>query len=189
MHRSAALLVLGLLIGVFPAGPADAEIYRWTDASGREHFTTDLSTVPSAHRAAAQAGAGRPSDANINRIQSTPRSEPDSGAASPASVRDRPPEEEKIGGQNEATWRKRARRFEQEIENIEAGIERCEDVRVPVRFNPRSGRRMKRQHYERKMAMADQCGGGENALRVKRLQQENFLENARRRGVPPGWLR
>jgi hypothetical protein len=49
-RRSAflALLVLGLV------APAGAEIYRWTDAQGQEHFTMNLHEVPPEHRAGAQ---------------------------------------------------------------------------------------------------------------------------------------
>ena len=39
---AAALLAFG--------AQASAEIYRWTDAEGREHFTQELSQVPGAHR-------------------------------------------------------------------------------------------------------------------------------------------
>lgn len=41
MRRIAAALAVGLL-----ALPAGGEIYRWTDAQGRVHFTQDLSQVP-----------------------------------------------------------------------------------------------------------------------------------------------
>jgi len=46
------------------AGPAAGEVYRWTDAEGRVHFTQDLSQVPPAQRAqageeGASSGAGR----------------------------------------------------------------------------------------------------------------------------------
>ncbi len=40
-------LLLVLLLGVRPAA---ADIYRWTDAEGRVHFTQDLSQVPSSQR-------------------------------------------------------------------------------------------------------------------------------------------
>jgi len=52
--RVAGFLALGLMGWV--AG-ADAEIYRWTDESGRMHFTQDLAQVPPRLRAAAEAGA------------------------------------------------------------------------------------------------------------------------------------
>jgi clan AA aspartic protease (TIGR02281 family) len=39
-----ALLTIGLLVWV--AGDAHAEIYKWTDASGRLHFSQDIERVP-----------------------------------------------------------------------------------------------------------------------------------------------
>jgi hypothetical protein len=34
--------------------PASAQLYRWTDAAGTTHYTTDLATIPPAHRDSAQ---------------------------------------------------------------------------------------------------------------------------------------
>lgn len=51
--RSLAVLLALLLIGA----PAGAEIYRWSDASGRVHFTQDLSQVPPSQRKQAEGGA------------------------------------------------------------------------------------------------------------------------------------
>jgi clan AA aspartic protease (TIGR02281 family) len=51
------LLALALVVA---AGPAGAEIYRWTDADGRVHFTQDLSQVPPRQRAEAEARANKP---------------------------------------------------------------------------------------------------------------------------------
>jgi clan AA aspartic protease (TIGR02281 family) len=50
---------------------SSAEIYRWTDAEGRVHFTQDLSQVPLAHRAEAEQSAAAP---RVDRLQtySTP---------------------------------------------------------------------------------------------------------------------
>lgn len=47
----AVLLLGGLLV---LAAPASAQLYRWTDASGTVHYTTELTTVPPAYRAAAR---------------------------------------------------------------------------------------------------------------------------------------
>lgn len=41
---------IALCAGLALALPASAEIYRWTDASGRVHFTQELSEVPREHR-------------------------------------------------------------------------------------------------------------------------------------------
>jgi hypothetical protein len=36
------------------ASPASAQLYRWTDVAGTTHYTTDLATIPPAHRDSAQ---------------------------------------------------------------------------------------------------------------------------------------
>ena len=58
MRRRAACFLAWL--ACLPAAAALAEIYRWTDADGRVHFTQDLSQVPPRQRATA-AGAARAS--------------------------------------------------------------------------------------------------------------------------------
>jgi clan AA aspartic protease (TIGR02281 family) len=50
-----ALAMLGLLLGW--SAPLHGEIYHWTDAEGRLHFTQRLSDVPRSLRPAAQASA------------------------------------------------------------------------------------------------------------------------------------
>ena len=53
---------LGLGFALLLALPSwsSAEIYRWTDAEGRVHFTQDLSQVPPDHRAQAEESAAAP---------------------------------------------------------------------------------------------------------------------------------
>ena len=58
MRHLCRLLTLAIAVA---AGPAGAEIYRWTDADGRVHFTQDLSQVPARHRKDAEARAGQSS--------------------------------------------------------------------------------------------------------------------------------
>jgi clan AA aspartic protease (TIGR02281 family) len=80
---------LALLGAGLPDGEARAEIYRWTDASGRVHFTQDLSQVPAAQRPAAEAAAAQKPDRSriqIYRPPATPQSARSGGdAAGPAS--------------------------------------------------------------------------------------------------------
>ncbi len=57
-RRAAAALLLGLLATPAAAG----EIYRWTDAQGRVHFTGDLSQVPREQRADARRRASERED-------------------------------------------------------------------------------------------------------------------------------
>lgn len=59
--RTAAAVILVVLLGASVAG---AEIYRWTDSSGRMHFTHDLSQVPPGQRKQAEAAASAPKGPN-----------------------------------------------------------------------------------------------------------------------------
>jgi len=74
MRPPARIALATLLAAALPAA-ASAEIYRWTDAEGREHFTQDLSKVPGHARAEAERSAR----------SETPRSSaPPAAAAYPA---------------------------------------------------------------------------------------------------------
>ena len=56
------LLLSGLAALAVGAGSASGEVYRWTDAAGRTHFSQDLGQVPPSKRAAALERASRPAD-------------------------------------------------------------------------------------------------------------------------------
>ena len=68
------MLVFGLVL----ASAASAQIYRWTDAEGRLHFTQRLEQVPAQHRAAAKEG---------QRRESAPSAAPAPSAAQPTHMR------------------------------------------------------------------------------------------------------
>lgn len=73
-HRLHCALLSGLLLAV--AGPGAAEIYRWRDAAGREHFTTDLQQVPAAKRRQALEKARSAQDGPPVNYHSQPRQAP-----------------------------------------------------------------------------------------------------------------
>jgi clan AA aspartic protease (TIGR02281 family) len=79
MPRPGRSLALGLALLVSAAAGAGAEVYRWTDDEGREHFAGSLAEVPPAERAEAEAAAQR---AAPSRFQSF-----DSPVAAPAATR------------------------------------------------------------------------------------------------------
>ena len=79
MRLVCRILVLALVVAAAPSG---AEIYRWTDAEGRDHFTQDLGQVPSQHRQEAAARASKPR--RRDAVQNYPSS--DSAAPAPASI-------------------------------------------------------------------------------------------------------
>ena len=201
MKQMGWLVVVGFVLGqIVAADVAAADIYRWTDAGGQPHFTTDLSSVPPAYRAAAQATAGaKPKSGVVNLMPTRPARRAEPGAPPAASApthRDgsgrfarSAGERDLVGGHDEAWWRSQATRFRDEIGVLEQEVEACKDVKAPSRYNHRTGRRMKRQHYERGKAAARRCAQNKSTLGVKRLQLDNFAERARRQGVPPGWMR
>ena len=65
--RALPLAVLALAV----AGAARGEIYRWTDAEGRLHFTQHLDQVPPEQREAARRGAGTASSARVQTYSGT----------------------------------------------------------------------------------------------------------------------
>ena len=67
MRRRAASLLA--LLAVLPAW-ATAEVYRWTDAEGRVHFTQDLSRVPPGQRGAAAAAARAQGESRVQTFES-----------------------------------------------------------------------------------------------------------------------
>lgn len=58
----------------FTPGPAISEIYRWMDATGREHFTQDLNQVPPHHREAARSAASNTAGPDPLQTYSAPPS-------------------------------------------------------------------------------------------------------------------
>jgi clan AA aspartic protease (TIGR02281 family) len=62
------IALVGALIALAPA--VSAEIYRWTDAEGRLHFTQDLERVPREQRERARAAARRPTSAAVQTYAS-----------------------------------------------------------------------------------------------------------------------
>jgi clan AA aspartic protease (TIGR02281 family) len=70
--RRAAVALAALALGL--AAPGRSEVYRWTDAQGRVHFTEDLGQVPAERRAAARAEASTPAAAgSLQTFETAPR--------------------------------------------------------------------------------------------------------------------
>jgi clan AA aspartic protease (TIGR02281 family) len=67
-------LWLACVLSFALAGPSAAEIYQWKDASGRVHFTQDLSQVPPAERGMAEARAAQKPKASRVQVYQPPAS-------------------------------------------------------------------------------------------------------------------
>jgi clan AA aspartic protease (TIGR02281 family) len=64
----------GALVCALLAGGAAAEVYRWTDANGREHWTGDLSQVPPGKRGEALDGARANEPSRLQTFEGPPAS-------------------------------------------------------------------------------------------------------------------
>ena len=194
------VISVGIASVLAAAGVSTAEIYRWTDSSGGQHFSMDLHSVPPAYRAEAQASAGTIGrGANLNMISTDDHGggDPAPRSSGPAAVQPQAisrPESgsdlpEEIGGYSEAGWRARIQTLTDEMSALEKAIDACKDLVAPVRYDYRTGKRTKRQHYDKKMDAIDRCSTSQSSLEFKKRQLESLRENARKNGVPPGWLR
>jgi hypothetical protein len=190
------LVALAIALAV-AATSASSEIYRYTDANGREQYTTDLSRVPTAQRPAAAADAAARQPVN--------RADPDATAGEPAQPgavwgREAPGfrtpakpkpwqiKEERPGGLPEATWRDRHDRILAQIDALEqlrAELEAAGGDRRPPNRRGKISRSRYANYQEKHEAWLKT---GRDLSRARR-RLDSFEERARRAGVPPGWLR
>jgi len=83
-------LGLGFVLLLALPSLSSAEIYRWTDAEGRVHFTQDLSQVPPAHRPQAERSAAAPRSDRLQTYATPPAA--GRGSVRPRTRRPRPGE-------------------------------------------------------------------------------------------------
>ncbi len=179
---ASALLLLG-------GAAALAEIYRYTDAQGREHFTTNLEQVPPSQREAAKAAAaGRPTLIQRDAPKPAPGFHPRPPASRQWSPAPRSGGEEYRYGHPRSWWRDKYGEIESEIAVLEAEVARLEEMgadNLPLSARRDASRRRysnyRKRHRAWKAATRD--------LEKARDRLERFEERARRSDVPPGWLR
>ena len=70
MPMAQLLPFIALIGALFATPPVSAEIYRWTDAEGRLHFTQHLERVPREHREGARERARQPASAALQTYAS-----------------------------------------------------------------------------------------------------------------------
>ena len=145
--------------------PASAEIYRWTDPNGREHFTTDLSRVPPQYRPRARrtarppAGAAPPAAARPAAGPAAAASPSPAGGSRPAGNPDL------RGGHGRRWWRSERARLAHEAQSLEQSAQVCH---APGN---------------------EPCSAVQVKLKAKRDQLARFGDRARRNRVPRAWLR
>ncbi len=168
--------------------PSAAEIYRWRDAAGKEHFTSDIHRVPAAYRRQALESLGRPAEGRVQyhsgdaRQPAQPTTEapaaPDAGdpaEPAPPAKAETPAETARFDCE---ALKKQARKKLAEVAKRERAVARREDVSSDIASSIYAEKR------------------NETALRKARAQLEKaeaHYERWRRiqytRGAPPGCRR
>ncbi|MDJ0851551.1 MAG: DUF4124 domain-containing protein [Myxococcota bacterium] len=168
------LLAAALLLMAPP--PTEAEIYRWRDADGKEHFTSDIHRVPAAHRRQARENAAAPSAGRVQYHSGDGPRIPEPAAEAQAEAS--PPAKVKTSGFDCEALKKQARKKLEELAKRERAVERREDVSSDIASSIYAEKR------------------NENALRKARAALEKAQANYERwrkiqysRGAPPGCLR
>ncbi len=206
MHRFSPRFLSGLALVValaWPLSGAHAEIYRWTDASGSEHFTMDPNEIPARYRAQAieaaknrrqlqvigpGSGSGRsPSSARGNQTGGSSYRFGNPAAPAPHGGAQRA---ETPGGKNRAWWESQHRRVRDHVKRYESQLERVEQQKrtSQERYSLHTRERGK-QGTTRMGDSGDALRFAEDALRKAKQDHDDFHMQARRAGVPPGWVR
>jgi hypothetical protein len=182
MRLLGASVAIGLVLGAAGAARAE-ETYRWLDAEGRVHFGSE--PPPDARAVTPWSPGGE-------RVKIAPKTEPDPAlqrppgapparAAEPAAAQP----EERIGGRTETEWRAQARTLESRLRSLELELEQLEESTTAYGgwSTQRDGRRLER------VLVPDERRALERALELAQSQLDALEDEARRLGVPPGWLR
>lgn len=205
MARFIQLLAIGALAaGLAIGSTAQAEIYRYTDEQGKVHAVGSLDMVPEAYRQAAIDDAdARKGGGSVNVIEEPSTVSPQTpaaprGAAAPGTM----DEPSTIGGHDQQWWRSQARERREKLEELkqqhEASVAEDEDWSSRIYGTGGSGKGPRRHHRNRGKAAVLSAASDDDEPSTEELEQEvaraeadleQFHDDARRAGVPPGWLR
>jgi len=98
------------------------------------------------------------------------------------------PDKMTVHGQDKWTWKIRAQRYRDRIAHLERQIEQMEAAGYDHAPGYRH-ERMSRKNYESYLSRHAAWQNAKSDLDRERSGYERFMEEARRAGVPPGWLR
>lgn len=174
------LSIAGLMLAVH--SPAAADVYRWVDDQGGEHFTMDLHRVPAKHRGEARRrkildeAQAEPSPPPINTM--TPADDARTRRALRPSYSRRAHRAPAASSSGCASWqRDKAAKLERKIALYEQKVDLYEEKeRRLVRLEDRIQAENAAERYEIYLEQAEE-------------EYESFLSDMRQRGVPPGCLR
>ena len=165
------LYMVSLLSGIASTGRADEQslIYQWIDEQGIAHYTDDLGLVPPEYRLKAEQQASQytPQQGTFNVVPALPVT-----AQPNANV-----------GEREDVWRKR-------INQLKLRLKSLEEQKSAVETKMRSARGKyysvaAKQEYTDAKAENERLS---NVIDLIRSELTAIPEEARRAGVPPGWV-
>lgn len=174
---------VALVAAVWLAASAGAEVYRWRDASGREHFAQQLHQVPAEHRAAAEAaresGEAPKSGGGVSFHDAPPPRDPHAGGGDAGRGREPAPPAALAPGAGECHALQREVARKQKVIRTHRGS---------VEANQRWGDDIGRSAFSRRRY---EVRAEEEARWLARAEEEltRFIDAQRRKGVPPGCLR
>jgi hypothetical protein len=205
-NRMLAAAVASLAVTM--ASTAWSEIYRYVDAQGEMHVVSDLSMIPEQYRDQALESAAERSGGSVSVIEKTDAEDP----AAPAPALTTPQtssgtsQTAQIGGHDQFWWRSQAQERESKIADLKGQLEAAqaeeEDYSDQIYSRPGNGRggaASPGHHRGRGRAAAlsgayddtDEPTAEELEQMVEGAERNlsQFHDQARRAGVPPGWLR
>jgi hypothetical protein len=209
--REKVLYGAALSLAVTMASTAWSEIYRYVDGQGEMHVVSDLSMIPEQYRdQAIERAAGR-SGGSVNIVEGMDAEDP----AAPAPASTTPwtagsaattsTDSAQIGGHDQFWWRSQAQERQSKIADLTSQLEAAqaeeEDFSDQIYSRPGNGRGGAAgpgHHRGRGRAAALSAVDDTDEPTVEELEQRvesaernlsQFEDQARRAGVPPGWLR
>ena len=200
---------MALGIALLLSQSATAEIYRWVDDQGRQHFTQSLEDVPPAQRESARAAAEKrprlnavdapeaPPARSRSRSLRTPREKlvctGGGWCARPGVIeRRRTPTRASessglVGGKSQERWGREHQQLLDRISQLEQEIQTLEFARADEYPSPRR-ENMSDHRFERKQRRHRRYVQAQNELSRARQSLRALVDRARREGVPNHWL-
>jgi hypothetical protein len=209
MNRIGKALFTAALGATLVAIPfvADAELYRYDDENGQRHVVDDINLIPAQFRDAALTDAEARKNKDVNIIDGIDTTLPPGSTAGAAGATSTSSHggSNLIDGHDQAWWQATVQNRQGRIDELqnqidEANKKEYEFSRLPENSKGGEGRE-RGSSLGKKSILSDESGKEINddsltssEWRQKQLDEaeaemEEFKESARRKGVPPGWLR
>ena len=198
MLRPLVLSVIALTalwLGVLCPSSGHAEVYKWIDKRGTVHYTDDPEQLPEPYRSQALKELGERLKKQQEEPQPNPGAAPPAPAAAPATPA--PSTQEQLQGLTDSlqrveaakrSWQQKAALARQNVTQLEQECAKLRTKRDLAQRNSlnyaRPVDRATAQQSEKDLERCDKA-----LAEARRYSTDELPEQARRQGIPPGWLR